>query len=180
MWFSCGATSAVAAKLAVEHCPDAEVCYIDTGSESDDNTRFIADVERWIGRPVLTLKREGYRDTMDVWEKHRFMAGIGGARCTLELKKAVREQYERPGDLQVFGFEEGVNERARADRFAKHQPDVALWCPLQDRGITKDECFLRLQHKLGMKPCPGNSWLAHWIDVALVGRVWVVTEDHGP
>jgi hypothetical protein len=52
VWFSCGAASAVAAKLAVEKYEDAcEVVYCDTmATEHPDNQRFFNDVERWIGQ----------------------------------------------------------------------------------------------------------------------------------
>ena len=52
VWFSCGAPSAVMAKL----CPDAELVYCDTGSEHPDNARFLKDVERWCDRPVTVLR----------------------------------------------------------------------------------------------------------------------------
>jgi hypothetical protein len=149
-WFSCGATSAVAVKLAIEQHPEADisVVYIDTGSEHADNVRFLADVSRWIGRPIETIKSDKYPDTWSVWESRRYIAGIAGAPCTLELKKAVRERWEKEHEWtvwepQVFGFD--ASERDRADQFAANQPEVRLWTPLIAAGITKDECFMRLQ-----------------------------------
>lgn len=147
VWFSCGATSACAARLALEQARDADietvVAYIDTGSEHEDNPRFAADVGRWIGHEIVNLKNPKYTDIWSVFEKHRYLAGISGARCTLELKKAVREQFEREGDLQVFGFDSG--EMARVYQYAKNQPEVALWCPLVDAGISKDLSFRFVQ-----------------------------------
>lgn len=59
VWFSCGAASAVAAKLAVETYGDAvDVVYCDTlATEHPDNERFLRDVERWIGRSVTRQSR---------------------------------------------------------------------------------------------------------------------------
>jgi len=52
VWFSCGAASAVAAKL-VE--PDV-IAYCETGSEGADNARFLLDCEQWFGRSVTKLR----------------------------------------------------------------------------------------------------------------------------
>lgn len=62
VWFSCGAASAMAAKLAVEKYGErCIVVYCDTSkSEHPDNLRFLADVERWIGKPVLRIRSEKY------------------------------------------------------------------------------------------------------------------------
>ena len=52
VWFSCGAASAVAAKLTTDSNPkeSVEYLYCDTlAFEHPDNLRFIKDVEQWIG-----------------------------------------------------------------------------------------------------------------------------------
>lgn len=145
IWFSCGAASAVAAKLALDQTSDREVviAYIDTAAEHPDNARFLADCERWYGREIVTLRNPEFADTWAVWEKRRYIAGIAGAPCTLELKKAVRERFERPDDVQVFGFDS--TERERAERFQANQPEVRMWCPLIDANMPKALCFFRLQ-----------------------------------
>lgn len=59
--FSCGAASACAWKMAVDRYGDAVIAinaYI--ASEDDDNRRFLADCERWIGRPVTVLRDEKF------------------------------------------------------------------------------------------------------------------------
>lgn len=40
VWFSAGAASTVAAKLALVDRPDALICYTDTGSEHEDTPRY--------------------------------------------------------------------------------------------------------------------------------------------
>jgi 3'-phosphoadenosine 5'-phosphosulfate sulfotransferase (PAPS reductase)/FAD synthetase len=82
-WFSCGVTSAVAAKLTLEKYPDAVVAYCDTGSEHKDNVRFLKDCERWLGKKVQVLKSKKYKDIWDVFEKTKYLAGVNGARCTV-------------------------------------------------------------------------------------------------
>lgn len=140
VWFSCGAASAAAGKLALDEHGDRVVfAYCDTGSEHEDNARFLADCERWYRRPILKLKSPDYTDTWAVFEKTRYLAGVRGARCTVELKKRVRFAFEEPGDLQVFGFD--VTETHRADRFREQNPDVLISTPLIDRGLTKADCF---------------------------------------
>ena len=47
-WFSCGAASACATKLALSHFSgklETHICYCDTGSEHPDNWRFLKDCE---------------------------------------------------------------------------------------------------------------------------------------
>lgn len=75
-WFSCGATSAVAAKLAIARYPETVVAYCDTGGEHPDNVRFLKDCERWFGREIQVLRSERYRDIWDVFEKTRYLAGV--------------------------------------------------------------------------------------------------------
>lgn len=142
-WFSCGATSAVAAKLALESYPDAVVAYCDTRSEHPDNARFLADCERWLGARIHVLGSEKYHDIWDVFERTRYLAGVHGARCTVELKKLVRRDFEQPDDLQVFGFD--ASEQHRAERFRGNNPEVATWFPLIEAGLTKEDCLAELR-----------------------------------
>lgn len=143
-WFSCGAASAVAAKLTVEKYGDrTEVLYCDTlAYEHPDNLRFMSDVERWIGVPIKILKSDTYADIFDVFARTRWLVGVGGARCTTELKKNVRTAYQRPDDVHVFGFT--ADEYHRVTRFRQQQPDLLAEFPLADQHITKAECHQRI------------------------------------
>lgn len=61
-WFSCGVTSAVACKLAIERFgDDVDLWYIETGAAHPDNMRFIKDCEEWYGRKILTARSENMR-----------------------------------------------------------------------------------------------------------------------
>jgi len=139
VWFSAGAASAVAAKLALRRDGEVVIAYTDPGSEHPDNERFIADCERWFGRPVVRLRSERYADTWQVWEERRYLNGPAGALCTTELKKRQRFDFQRPDDVQVFGYT--VEEDHRAERFRVNNPDVTLWCPLIDEGLRKSDCL---------------------------------------
>ena len=148
-WFSAGAASAVATRIAVDRDPDTVVAYCDPGSEHPDNQRFIADCETWIGRPIVQLRSDRYRDTWQVWEERRFLVGPAGTLCTVELKKRLRQQFTDPDDVQVFGYT--AEEQHRVDRFREANPDVRLSVPLIDRGLTKADC-LAIIERAGIEP----------------------------
>lgn len=141
VWFSAGAASAVAAKLAILAAGDrpVTVAYTNPGSEHEDNERFVTDCEAWLGRPVLRLRSQRYADTWQVWEERRYLNGPAGALCTTELKKRVRFDFQEADDLQVFGYT--IEERDRAERFRRNNPEVSLWCPLIDDGLRKSDCL---------------------------------------
>jgi 3'-phosphoadenosine 5'-phosphosulfate sulfotransferase (PAPS reductase)/FAD synthetase len=130
VWFSCGATSAVAAKLALADWqgPSA-VVYCDTGGEHPDNVRFMVDVSKWLGHEITTIKNPKYDSIWDVFERERYLAGVKGARCTTEMKKKMRQQFEDlENDVQVFGFD--YDEVERAERFKQNNPEVKTMFPL--------------------------------------------------
>ena len=141
-WFSCGAASAVAAHQAIKKAPvgaNIEVVYCDTSAdEHPDNGRFLADVERWIGRPITRLSGM-YDSVEDVFAAHRYMAGIAGARCTVEMKKKPRFAYQQPDDVHVFGFTS--DEQGRVQRFNDGNPELETWFPLVESGTTKQDCY---------------------------------------
>lgn len=141
--FSCGITSAVATKLALEanagRLP-VEIVYFDTRSEHEDNVRFRSECEAWFGHPTTAMSSEKYRDIWDVFDRERFIAGVAGAKCTTVLKKHLADKVERVTDLHVFGFEFDVRQIARAKRFWNNQPEVMGWFPLIDARLNKDDC----------------------------------------
>jgi hypothetical protein len=140
VWFSAGAASAVAAKLVLaEKLPDTVVAYVNPGSEHPDNQRFLNDCEEWFSTSIVCLRSEKYEDTWAVWEKERFLVGPTGARCTAELKKKVRFAFERPTDVQVFGYT--AEEVSRAERFREQNPGVTLRTPLIEHGLDKGDCL---------------------------------------
>lgn len=148
-WFSAGAASAVATKLVIAEAPsDLVIAYTNPGSEHPDNTRFLDDCERWFGREILRLRSDKYRDTWQVWEERRFLVSPQGALCTAELKKKVRFAFERPDDVQVFGYT--AEETDRADRFRRQNPEVTLDTPLIRHQLTKQDC-LALVERAGIR-----------------------------
>lgn len=142
-WFSCGTASAVNTKLVLARygeTHDITVARCIVPEEEPDNDRFAADCETWFGHPILNLKSAEFASCEDVWEKTRYMAGIGGARCTVEMKKAVRQAFEREWcpDLQAFGYT--AEETDRAQNFRNTNPEVDLVTLLIAEGLRKEDC----------------------------------------
>lgn len=142
VWFSCGAASAVAAKLAVEKYGKSNVVvvYCDTSTnEHPDNIRFRYDVERWIGSQVRIIGSSKYTTCEQVFDGERYISGPLGARCTLELKKKPRLDFQRKDDKHLFGFT--CDEWRRVMRFQMNNADLKLDWILVEHGITKQDCF---------------------------------------
>jgi hypothetical protein len=137
VWFSCGAASAVAAKLTLRSNPDAILAYCETGQEHEDSERFLADCVRWFNAPVTRLRSDEYADTWDVWERTRWLAGINGARCTTELKVKPRLAFQRPTDVHVFGYTADGPDVKRAKQLRENYPELTIKTPLIEAGLTK-------------------------------------------
>lgn len=145
VWFSCGAASAVAAKLTLRKYGRYNKISIVNNpikEEHEDNQRFLRDVEGWLGQEITFAVRSKYPDQScrDVWKDRRFMSGPMGAPCTLELKKKARQEWENihKPDFTVLGFTS--EETHRADRFRLTERETLL-TPLIDEGYDKQACF---------------------------------------
>lgn len=175
-WWSGGITSAVACKKAIEKW-DALPVYIETGSHHPDTLRFKADCEKWYGKEILTIQSEKYNSHFDVIEKDKFINGPTGARCTLVLKRRIREKWEKTQDIQgyVWGFEAGAKEESRAERIELAQPNYQHYFPLIEEGLSKLDCIkivtdagidIPMMYKLGFNNnnCIGcvKGGMAYW------------------
>ncbi len=129
-WFSCGAASAVATKLAIQNAAGREVvvAYCDTSKrEHPDNLRFLKDCEKWFGQEIIILGNDEYdRDPDVVFRKTRFLVGPKGARCTAELKRSVRLEFQRASDTVILGYTTEEYE-VRHKRTAAAEPLVNFW-----------------------------------------------------
>jgi len=149
VWFSCGAASAVAAKLTLlRYGKTNKVSVINNPikEEHSDNQRFLVDVEKWLGQKIEVAVRSKYPDQSceEVWADRRFMSGPLGAPCTQELKKKARQEWENLNfpDYTVLGFTS--EETGRADRFRLTERDTLL-TPLIEAKLTKEDCFRVIQ-----------------------------------
>jgi 3'-phosphoadenosine 5'-phosphosulfate sulfotransferase (PAPS reductase)/FAD synthetase len=144
-WFSCGAASAVATKIALASTKgEIIIAYTEVMEEHPDNKRFLKDCEKWFGQKILILGNDKYeRSIYKVFEKN-YIRTPKGAPCTRSLKKQVRQRFERIDDKQVFGYT--AEEQTRLDRFIDANSDVNIWCPLIDKGLTKEDCLAMLEN----------------------------------
>tara|TARA_R110002126_G_scaffold141449_1_gene286556 strand:+ start:68 stop:760 length:693 start_codon:yes stop_codon:yes gene_type:complete len=131
----------VATKIAIsESIHPVEVVYCHVKEEHPDNMRFLKDCEAWFGQPITILEDEKYHGSIfEVFLKRKYIVGVQGAPCTMFLKKEVRKKYEKPGDVQVFGYT--AEEEDRVERFMDANNDVKLWSVLVEKGLTKQDCL---------------------------------------
>lgn len=145
VWFSCGAASAVAAKLTVDKYGSTEevrVIYNPVYDEHSDNLRFKTDVEKWIGQKVEIAINPKYPSCRinDVFKKRKYISGNKGAPCTGELKKRARQHWEKTNTarMHVLGFTS--EEKGRHDKFTLTERDNVLPV-LIDAGMNKQDCM---------------------------------------
>lgn len=145
VWFSCGAASAVAAYLTVKKYGDTHNVLVFNNpvfEEDKDNRRFLNDVEKWIGVPIIQAfnKKWPMASADEVWRVNRYMSGTKGAPCTRELKKGARFQVELEYniDYHVLGFT--LDEKHRHKRFVTFERKNVIPV-LIDEGLTKNDCF---------------------------------------
>jgi len=140
-WFSCGITSAVACKIALQQYEYVELYYTDTGSQDEDSLRFLRDCERWNGKPINIRRSNEFIDHFDVIEKKGIINTYNHYPCTYELKKQVRFQIEDEicdWSGQAWGFD--VSEKHRAQRMIEQYPKMKSLFPLIDNNLTKQNC----------------------------------------
>jgi hypothetical protein len=145
VWFSCGAASAVAAKLTLQKYGDrcsVSVLNSPVAEEDEDNRRFLSDVEKWLGVEIGIVRSKKYPScsAVEVWNDRKFMSGNAGAPCTLELKKKARQEWERQNhvDWHVLGFT--FDEVRRHERFVLTERDNVIPVLIDER-VTKDMCY---------------------------------------
>jgi len=145
VWFSCGAASAVAAKKTIEMYGNTHNVVIVNNpvvNEHHDNLRFLADCEKWFGQKVVSATNKKFPscDIRDVFDKAKYVSGVGGAPCTKELKKGARYQFEKDNTIHyhVLGFT--VDEISRHERFKKYERDNVIPV-LIDLELSKGNCF---------------------------------------
>lgn len=150
-WFSCGITSAVACKIALQEFDNVELYYTDTGSQDKDSFRFLADCERWYGKKINVVKSDLYSDHFDLIEQKRLIRAGHFHPCTKILKKELRYRIEDEigkWDGQIWGFD--ISEKHRAKRMKEQYPNMKPIFPLIDKMLTKENCAFMLQ-QIGIK-----------------------------
>jgi hypothetical protein len=139
---SCGAASAVAAKLILAENPHAMLVNAFVRQEHEDNRRFLADCEKWFGRPVMVVWSEKYdASTYQVWLRKRFMKGRRGAPCSQELKRKAIAPLMRPDDIVVIGYTADERDADRAINLEQNFPNAHFRFPLIERGLKHANCL---------------------------------------
>lgn len=137
--FSCGAASAVAAKMVCMEDANAVVVNAFIKEEHDDNRRFLVDVERWIGRQITVLRDEKYGGSAyEVFRRNRFIKSRAGASCSRILKRQQLGSFNQPGDIPVLGFT--IEEQERADDYLEANNGLGEF-PLIQAGLSKGDCL---------------------------------------
>ena len=144
-WFSCGVASAVATKLAIAQYGKENIviarCIV--REEHQDNERFANDCAKWFGIPMANLINAKYDGSIyEVFNKRAYISGIGGAPCTLHLKKDVRIAFQLPTDKHVFGY--CAEEQDRWDSFIDAN-NIDAVAPLIERGLEHSDCLAMVQ-----------------------------------
>jgi hypothetical protein len=149
VWFSCGAPSAIAAKLTLELYGNRCKIHIvnnPVAEEDKDNRRFLKDIEKWLNHPVEIAYNSKYPNAsaVEVWDERKFMSSPYGAPCTVELKKEARYQWEvrNSPDWHVMGYT--AEEEHRHERFIKFERSNLLPI-LINAHLTKPDCFELIQ-----------------------------------
>jgi hypothetical protein len=186
IWFSQGAASAIAARIELRSNDQAELVRCETNNEHPDNYRFESDVVRWLNRPVVVLMSAKYESVPDVWDDRRYMAGVDGAPCTVEMKIAPRLAYQRPTDIHVFGYTADKEDVLRAGRLRENYPELRIKTPLIDAGVTKQACLAMLE-RAGIEPpasyalgFPNANCLGTGCVKATSPNYWALYREHFP
>ena len=145
VWFSCGAASAVAAKLAMEKYGKhnkVKILNNPVFEEDEDNQRFRMQVGVWLGVSIETVINPNWpsASAVDVWNKRKFMSGPKGAPCTGELKVKARQIWEKNNhvDWHVLGFTSEEKHRFERFKLTERKNTIA---PLIDDNLSKQDCF---------------------------------------
>lgn len=149
VWLSAGVSSFIAGYL-VKETVDKWI-YIDIADQHPDSLRFIHDCEKAIGKQVTILKSDEFNSVEDVIRNYRYINSPYGAPCTGMLKKKVRKKWENEhlGETLTYVWGMDANEKNRADRLIKSQPEYKHEFPLIDRQISKQEAHAILD-RLGI------------------------------
>ena len=150
-WWSGGVTSAVACYLAIqlfgiERC---RIIFIDTFNEDKDTYRFKNDCENWYGIKIETITAIGgdFKRIQDVWFKFLSLNVATGAICSSQLKRVVREKWEKENQFthQVFGFD--ISESKRALGMKWNSPQTKSIFPLLFYALSKKDCIEMLKYE---------------------------------
>jgi len=151
-WWSGGITSAVTCWLCIQWFgkENVRVVFIDTFNEDPDTYRFMSDCEKWYGCYIESAWNPKYTDIKQVWIEYQSLNVATGAICSTELKRVVREKFQKDNSssYQAFGFE--ISETDRAIQMKLNYPDSKPIFPLIIELLSKTAC-IKIVQEAGIK-----------------------------
>lgn len=180
VWFSCGAASALSAKLIIDKYKESNNILIVNNpikEEHEDNLRFKDEIQNWLDHPIIEAKNKDFPNAsiVEVFDKRKYMSGVQGAPCTSLLKKEARYQFEKNNeiDFHVLGFT--FEELHRHIKFTTSERSNVIPALIENK-YTKNDCFdiltqnkikLPITYKLGLpnancKGCVKSSSPTYW------------------
>jgi len=139
LWID-GVNSAVMGALVLAAIPDAIPVHCDLGSSvHEDSHRFINDLERWYGKPIVRIKSEKYNSVDEVFEARKYLSGVTGAPCTGEMKFVPRMNFQLPSDIHYWGYASDWRDTKRFKTMQKSYPLLKQRAPLIDLGMRKSD-----------------------------------------
>jgi hypothetical protein len=153
-WFSTGVDSFVACYLANKEKPLDLIIYTHVNDQDIDSLRFLHDCEQALNKKILLLQDTRYNASVDYVCRSYGLIRLpsGFAVCTRELKRRVREEFEKTIDLDnttyVWGFNCTEKDRITANRGYSLAKENEY--PLLDKLIDKKSSHA-ICAKLGIK-----------------------------
>ena len=140
-WWSGGITSAVTCKLCIDFFGESNVriIFIDTHNEDDDTYRFLYECQNWYEKKIEQISNPDYSCIQEVWYKYLALNYATGAVCSDQLKRVVRENFEKENDysFQAFGFD--ISEINRAKGMKLNNPQTNPIFPLISELLSKKD-----------------------------------------
>lgn len=163
--FSCGASSAVATKIALKKYKDTHEIFIArwvVADEHPDQDRFHAECEKWFGQEIIRCQSTKYKSIFDVFEHKKFFRASGGRKtiCSQHMKREVARKFCVDYDIDVTCLGYDYGELARVERFKRFNIDTPAVFPLVDECLTKEDCLeiinrqgieIPMMYKLGFR-----------------------------
>jgi hypothetical protein len=151
--FSTGLSSAITSVRVLEKYPDAELVFMDTQFEDEDNYRFMNDFENKFGVQITRIV-EG-RNPYEVFKKHNLIPNSRIAPCTYELKINIFRNYIKSisGEITIYiGYD--YSEVHRCEAMTRNYGELGysvdyplLWKPLETRRYSD-----AIRHDWGIEP----------------------------
>lgn len=149
-WFSGGVSSAIATYVSLAELD--KIVYIEVADAHSDTERFVSECEQLFGMPIERIRSAKYANVDDVIHSRKYINGVGGAPCTLFLKKKVRQEWENAHFTEPLTYFWGydMEEKNRADRLENTLIEFSHRFPLIEKRLTKSDCHGMLEN-LGIK-----------------------------